>query len=166
LTDDLAEYLASRPQSPVKTLDEIIAFNERNADKELKHFDQDLFLRARELKGKNDEYRAKYDRNLSWAQSILHHGFSNADILIGSTFAPAWESNLETGDTNIDASWITMAPAIAGFPIGTLPMGLVNGLPVGIGIVARRGREDQLISAMALIERVLGLGVLRPSFIK
>jgi len=166
LTDDLAEYLASRPHSPVKTLDEIIAFNERNADKELKHFDQDLFLRARELKGKNDEYRAKYDRNLSWAQSILHHGFSNADILIGSTFAPAWESNLETGDTNIDASWITMAPAIAGFPIGTLPMGLVNGLPVGIGIVARRGREDQLISAMALIERVLGLGVLRPSFIK
>ena len=104
--------------------------------------------------------------NLAWAQGVLNHGFADADILIGCTFAPAWESNLETGDTNIDATWISMAPAIAGYPIGTLPMGLVNGLPVGIGVVAKKGREDQLIAAMSRIEQSLDFGILKPTFIK
>jgi amidase len=59
-----------------------------------------------------------------------------------------------------------MAPAIAGTPIGCLPMGLVNGLPVGVGLVSRANEEDKLVSAMSTLEKVLGLGVLNPSFIK
>jgi amidase len=59
-----------------------------------------------------------------------------------------------------------MAPAIAGTPIGALPMGLVNGLPVGVGVVARANQEDRLVRAMALIERTLGLGVMVPTFTK
>lgn len=166
LRDDLAEYLATRPHSPMKSLQDIIDFNERNREKELQHFPQDLFLKAIELGGKNNDYRDKFERNLAWAESALHKGFADADILIGCTFAPAWESNLETGDTNIDATSISMAPAIAGYPIGTLPMGLVNGLPVGIGLVAKKGREDQLLAAMSVIERTLDLGVLKPTFIR
>ena len=166
LRDDLAEYLATRPGSPMKSLQEIIDFNEAHREKELQHFHQDLFLKAITLEGKNGSYREKFDRNLAWAQGVLNHGFADADILIGCTFAPAWESNLETGDTNIDATWISMAPAIAGYPIGTLPMGLVDGLPVGIGVVAKKGREDQLIAAMSRIEEILDLGVLKPTFIR
>jgi amidase len=59
-----------------------------------------------------------------------------------------------------------MAPAIAGTPIGCLPMGLVDGLPVGVGVVSRANEEVRLISAMAQIEKVLGIGVLNPTFIK
>ena len=59
-----------------------------------------------------------------------------------------------------------MAPAIAGTPIGTVPMGLVSGLPVGLGFVAARDQESELIAAMARAEAALGLGVLRPSFVK
>jgi amidase len=59
-----------------------------------------------------------------------------------------------------------MAPAIAGTPIGALPMGLVDGLPVAVGLVARANQEDRLIQAMALIEKVLELGVLTPTFTK
>jgi len=59
-----------------------------------------------------------------------------------------------------------MAPAIAGTPIGCLPMGLVNGLPVGVGVVSRANEEEKLISAMATIERVLDLGSLEPTFTK
>ena len=43
-------------------------------------------------------------------------------------------------------------------------MGLVNGLPVGLGVVAARNNEVALVRAMAAIERVLGLGVLTPTF--
>lgn len=166
LVDDLAEYLATRPNSPMKSLHDIVAFNEANSERELQHFNQDLFLKALELKGKSGLYKEKFDRNLKWAQSTLDQGFAESDILIGSTFAPAWESNLTSGDTNIDATWICMAPAIAGYPIGTLPMGLVNGLPVGIGVVAKKGREDQLLTAMIALESALDLGVSKPTFIK
>jgi amidase len=86
--------------------------------------------------------------------------------LIGETYAPAWKSNLGGGDDFGSASWISMAPAIAGTPIGALPMGLVNGLPVGVGVVVRANQEARLIQAMAMIEKVLGLGVLSPTFAK
>jgi amidase len=45
-------------------------------------------------------------------------------------------------------------------------MGLVNGLPVAVGVVSRANQEDRLVQAMALIERVLNLGVLKPTFTK
>ena len=59
-----------------------------------------------------------------------------------------------------------MAPAIAGTPIACLPMGLVDGLPVGVGLVSRANQEGLLINAMAKVEKVLGLGILRPTFTK
>jgi amidase len=59
-----------------------------------------------------------------------------------------------------------MAPAIAGTPIGALPMGLVDGLPVAVGLVSRANQEERLIQAMALIEKTLDLGVLKPTFLK
>ena len=45
-------------------------------------------------------------------------------------------------------------------------MGLVDGLPVGLGVVAARNNEVALVRAMAAIEAALGLGVLRPTFTK
>jgi amidase len=45
-------------------------------------------------------------------------------------------------------------------------MGMVDGLPVGVGVVSRANEEDRLIQAMAQIEKVLDLGILKPSFIK
>ena len=45
-------------------------------------------------------------------------------------------------------------------------MGLVSGLPVGLGLVAKRDHESTLINAMAQAERALGLGILQPTFLK
>ncbi len=59
-----------------------------------------------------------------------------------------------------------MAPAITGAPIGTVPMGLVNGLPVGIGIVSSRNQEAKVLTAMAALERVLDIGVMQPTFVE
>ena len=64
------------------------------------------------------------------------------------------------------SSWISTVPAVAGTPIGTIPMGLVGGLPVGLGFVVGRNKERELISAMAQVEKILDLGVLQPTFIK
>jgi Asp-tRNA(Asn)/Glu-tRNA(Gln) amidotransferase A subunit family amidase len=45
-------------------------------------------------------------------------------------------------------------------------MGLVAGLPVGLGFVSGRNQESSLISAMSSAESALSVGVLTPTFIK
>ena len=167
LNEDLASYLATRQGARVKTLQDVVDFNLANKGSELQHFGQEYFDMALKLGGRNNDYQKLRSENLDWAiNQVLNPAFEKFDILIGETYAPAWKSNLGGGDDYGSASWISMAPAIAGTPIGALPMGLVDGLPVGVGVVARANQEDRLVQAMALIERVLDLGVPQPTFTK
>ena len=167
LNEDLASYLATREGARVKTLQDVVDFNLVNKGSELQHFGQEYFDMALELGGRNSDYQKLRSENLDWAlNKVLTPAFEKLDILIGETYAPAWKSNLGGGDDYGSASWISMAPAIAGTPIGALPMGLVDGLPVAVGVVARANQEDRLVQAMALIERVLDLGILKPTFTK
>ena len=167
LNEDLASYLATREGARVKTLQDVVDFNLANKDSELQHFGQEYFDMALKLGGRNSDYQKLRSENLDWAvNKVLTPAFEKYDILIGETYAPAWKSNLGGGDDYGSASWISMAPAIAGTPIGALPMGLVDGLPVAVGVVARANQEERLIQAMALIEKTLDLGVLKPTFLK
>jgi amidase len=167
LNEDLASYLATRQGARVKSLQDVVDFNLANADSELQYFGQEYFDMALKIGGRNSDYQKLRAANLDWAvNKVLTPAFDKFDILIGETYAPAWKSNLGGGDDYGSASWISMAPAIAGTPIGALPMGLVNGLPVAVGVVSRANQEDRLVQAMALIERVLNLGVLKPTFTK
>jgi amidase len=167
LNEDLASYLATREGARVKNLQDVVNFNLANKRSELQHFGQEYFDMALALGGRNSDYQKLRSENLDWAlNKVLIPAFEKFDILIGETYAPAWKSNLGGGDDYGSASWISMAPAIAGTPIGALPMGLVDGLPVAVGVVARANEEDRLVQAMALIERVLDLGILKPKFTK
>ncbi len=166
LYSDLGEFLSQRPGLGIASLADVVAFNRAHEDTEMQFFKQELFDDALKLKGRTAEYLAKRERNLAWATNALNVGFDTCDVLIGATYAPAWESTLGKGDQHGDASWITMAPAITGAPIGTVPMGLVNGLPVGIGIVSSRNQETKVLTAMAALERVLDIGVMQPTFVE
>ena len=166
IVSDLAEYLATRSGTRVKNLQEIVDFNRSNAGTELEYFGQELFEKALQLGGRGAEYQAKRDRNLIWADQVLANGLTDVDVLIGCTYGPAWTSTLGGGDNFGTASWITTVPAVAGTPIGTIPMGLVDGLPAGLGFVVGRDKERELVSAMAQAEKILDLGVLQPTFIK
>ena len=166
LRDDMAQYLSARPGSGVKNLAEIVAFN--NSDEiEMQYFGQEYFELALELGGRTADYRKLREANLDWAKNkVLGPAFEKFDILIGETYAPAWTSKLGQGDDYSSATWISMAPAIACTPIGALPMGIADGLPVAVGVLARANQEALLIQAMAEIEKVLDLGVLQPTFLK
>jgi amidase len=167
LVEDLSAYLSNRPGQGVKSLAEVIAFNSENAESELIHFHQDYFDQALASGGRNEIYHQARERNLEWAiNDVLSPALYEVDVLIGVPYAPAWVSTLGKGDDFSDASWMTHAPAIAGWPLGSLPMGLVDGLPVGLGVAARVNDEPGLVRAMAIIERILDLGVLRPTFIR
>lgn len=166
LKEDLNNYLNSRPGSKYPNLASIIEFNSKNKS-EMEYFHQDLLEKANQGNGRDATYQKMRADNLIWAQGTLNKLLSNEiDLLLGCTYGPAWLSTLGKGDTFADATWITMAPAIAGTPIGTIPMGLVEGLPVGIGIVSRAHDELRLLSGMRMIEKALDLGVLQPNFSK
>jgi amidase len=52
---------------------------------------------------------------------------------------------------------VTQAPAIAGWPIATVPMGTVDGLPVGLSLVGRPGSEATMLAVAAVFEGLLDL---------
>ena len=134
-------------KAPVKSIKEIIAFNEKNADREMPFFGQEIMLKA-EAKGdlNSPAYRqalAKCKR-LSRAEGIdaviAKH---KLDALIAPTGGPAWTTDLANGD-HFTGGFSTV-PAVAGYPHITVPAGFVFGLPVGISFVGRAWSEPALI---------------------
>lgn len=162
IVEDMAKYLQGRSGDGVQTLSEVVEFNKANAH-ELEFFGQEYFELAIASGGRNSKYRQARERNLRWAtREVLMPAFEGVDVLVGVPYATAWQSTLGHGDDYSSASWMTQAPAIAGWPIASLPMGLVDGLPVGLGVAARALDERGLVRALAKMERALNIGVLRP----
>ena len=164
LVSDLGEYLRTRAGARVKSLSQVHSFNIAQGDIEMQHFAQEIFDEALRGGGRGPQYQMKRDRNLAWAEKTLAKGWQDVDLLIGCTYGPAWESKLGAGDDYSASSWITMAPAIAGTPIASVPMGLVRGLPVGLGVVGPRNSEKSILQFMRVLEQILGQSELTPTF--
>jgi amidase len=145
---DLNAYLANRgPGTPMKSLEEIIAFNDRNRDKEMRYFGQDVFLKA-QAKGPltEKEYLDALEANhrLSRAEGIdaVMDQF-HLDALVAPTQGPAWLTDLINGDHA--AGGCSNAAAVAGYPHITVPAGFIDGLPVGISFFGRAWSEPTLL---------------------
>ena len=145
---DLNAYLERLgPKAPVHTLKDIIDFNERNADKEMPFFGQDLMIKAQE-KGPltTPAYlkALKKDHDLSRKQGIdAVIAKYKLDALVAPTAPPAWLIDLVNGDSG--GGGFTGPAAVAGYPHITVPAGQVFGLPVGISFVGTAYSEPVLI---------------------
>ena len=155
LFDGLAAYLPTRGADGPQDLAEVVVHERDHASVELAHFGHDLFERALELGGTaNPAYREARARNLAWAlDTCLRPSLSNLDALVAPTYGPAWKSDLVLGGLSALASPVTRAPAIAGWPIAVAPIGLVDGLPVGIGVVGPPGSEGLLLAVCRAVEQ-------------
>ena len=148
LKADLNAYLARLgPNAPVKTLQDIIEFNDRNREKEMPFFGQDTFLKAQE-KGPltTQEYLDALAKNHQLARKEgidATMDKNNLDALIGPTGGPAWLIDHVDGDSFGGGS--SGAAAVAGYPNITVPAGFVFGLPVGISFFGRAWSEPVLI---------------------
>jgi len=145
---DLNTYLRRLgPGAPVHSLKEVIEFNEKNRDREMPYFGQDLFIKA-EAKGPLTEkkYLQALAKNhlLSRTQGIdfiiRKH---RLDALIAPTGGPAWPTDWINGD-HFTGGYST-ASAVAGYPHMTVPAGYVFGLPVGISFFGAAWSEPKLI---------------------
>jgi amidase len=145
----IPEYLAAyAPNAPVKTLADIVAFNERNAAKEMEHFGQEHFIAAVKRGGLDaKEYvealvlARRQSREEGIDKVLREH---KLEALVAPTGQTAWLTDFVKGDAS--GGGFTQAAAVAGYPHVTVPAGFVKGLPVGISFVGTAWNDARLIA--------------------
>ena len=156
LKADLAAYLARRGNTSVKSLKDVIEFNERNRDREMPYFGQDIFLKS-EQKGplNTKEYldALALNQKLSRAEGIdfIMDKFK-LDALVAPTAGPAWLTDLINGDHAAGGS--SSAAAVAGYPNINVTGGYLWGLPVGISFFGRAWSEPTLLKIAYSFEQL------------
>jgi len=145
--DGLNKYFRSLgPDTRVKNMKELIAFDKVDSV-ELKYFDQKLVV---ESQAKGDLSSPEYKKALAaMLKGSRQDGMdrvmdeNHLDALIGPTGGPAWKTDLVDGDHFGLGS--SSPAAISGYPDITVPMGFIQGLPVGISFFGRAWSEPLLI---------------------
>jgi amidase len=67
------------------------------------------------------------------------------DVLVAPTTGAAWTTDWVNGDHFLGGG-VSSAPAVAGYPHVTVPMGLIHGLPVGLSFVGTAWSEPKLVA--------------------
>ena len=155
LKADLNAFLAGRPGAP-KSLKEIIDFNDKNRDKEMPYFGQDIFIKA-EAKGPltEKEYTdalaadVKLSRNEGIDAVMDQH---HLDAIMAPTAGAAWLTDLINGDGSGGGS--SNAAAVAGYPDITVPAGFIFGMPVGVSFFGRAWSEATLLKIAYAFEQM------------
>ncbi len=164
---DLNAYLATRdPAGAVRSLEELIAFNEAHAAEELPYFGQDVLIASQAKGPLTDE---AYLNALAEIQRLSRSEGLDAvieaqrlDALFMLTGAPAWKIDLLNGDP--DGGGSSYGPsALAGYPVINVPVGMVNGLPVGVSFCGRAFSEPRLIALAYAFEQAT-LARTRPTY--
>ena len=131
----------------VRSLADLIAFNERNAETEMPYFGQERLIAA-EAKGPLSE--PAYLMALATARRLSRtDGIDRTmdehrlDAIVGPTGGPAWVTDLVNGDHFGGSS--SAYPAAAGYPNITVPARAVHGLPVGLSFFGRAWSEPTLV---------------------
>ncbi|MEN3943285.1 amidase [Prosthecobacter sp. SYSU 5D2] len=156
LRQDLNAYLAGRG-GVVKSLAELIEYNEEYRDQELVHFNQEFFVEA-ESRG-TPEHLAKAEKLRETALRLAGpEGLDVAmqkdklDALICPTNDPVGRIDLGMGDANTRV--FSTTAAVAGYPHLTVPMGLVGDLPVGLSFIGPAWSEALLLQLGHAFEKV------------
>jgi amidase len=152
---DLNKYISEHPLVTVRSLEEIIAFNESNQQKEMPWFGQDIFKLAQK---KGDLTSGEYLKALAESKRLAQtDGIDKVmkehqlDAIIAPTNGPAWTIDWVNGDHFSGSS--SSYPAIAGYPNITVPMGFLRGLPVGISFFGKAWSESTLIKIAFAFEQ-------------
>jgi amidase len=142
-------YLASHPRAGVRSLDDVIRFNEQHASRVMPYFGQE-FLRQAQTKGDLTDERylrieaelRRFGRRDGIDKALNEH---RLDAIVAPTEgSPAFVIDPVVGD-NVLRGGCSTAPAVAGYPHISVPAGYVHGLPVGLSLFAGAFQESKLI---------------------
>ncbi|MEO6581946.1 MAG: amidase [Sphingomicrobium sp.] len=160
LKADLGTYLQGSPAAiPVRSLADVIAFNDAHASQELALFGQETFIKAQAAKGLGDPAYRKARRDSFQAAGpngidrlLKEH---RLDALVGPTMPPSWKIDVVNGD-QISGGGAGSLAAVSGYPHLTVPMGMVKGLPVGLSFLGPKWSEARLLSLGYAFEQAGG----------
>lgn len=155
----LDAYLDARPPStPVRSLADVIAFNNAHPDSAMTHFGQEIFLSSAERSGLDGE---RYREARRIALSLTRErgidkclGEHRLDALVAPTTTPAWLIDWVSGDNRRGGA--ACPPAVAGYPHATVPMGRIADLPVGLSIFSGAYRDAAVLSLAHAFEQATG----------
>lgn len=145
---DLEAYLATTGDGVPKTMQALIAFNQSHAEQEMPYFRQEIFEAAMTPPFSPEEYQRKLSALKKMAQAdgidaaLSQH---KLDMLIAPSNQAAWSIDHINGDNYLGAA--SSPAAIAGYPHITVPMGYIQGMPVGLSFFAGKLAEPVLIEA-------------------
>jgi amidase len=145
---DLQAYLAEfAPGAEIKSMADVIAFNEKHRDRELQFFGQEWLVKAQAKGGLDSKdyldalaNNHRYARAEGIDQVMQEH---KLDALVAPTGGPAWLTDFINGDHS--GTSFSSPAAVAGYPHVTVPAGLLRGLPVGLSFVGSAYAEPTLI---------------------
>ncbi len=154
---DMNAYLASLgAHAPVRTLQDIIDFNNAHKEQELRWFGQEELVSSQAKPGLDDK---PYLEALATCKRLARaEGIDKVmdehrlDAIIAPTSAPAHVTDLVTGDHGLGDS--TTLAAVAGYPSITVPAGQIFGLPVGISFFGRAWSEPRLLAIAFAFEQL------------
>jgi amidase len=151
----LNDYFASLAENaPISSIEELAELTKQSPI-ETELFDRSIIAMASEKGDLNsEEYQNALERMLTESREngidrvMDEH---NLDAIISPTGSPAWKTDLILGD---NFSLSSSSPsARAGYPIITIPMGNIDGLPVGLSIFASAWSEPVLLEIAYAFEQ-------------
>ncbi len=152
---DVAKYLSELSNTSMRTLADLIAFNDAHADQEMPWFGQEIFLLAEQTDGLDDP---EYKTALATSKQLMQDGINGVlsrfdlDAIMSLTGSPPWTTDLVNGDHFLTAS--STPAAVAGYPNITVPAGFSFGeLPVGINFIGGQWAEPTLIKLASGFEQ-------------
>ena len=158
----LNAYLAgAAPAVASRSLKDIIAFNKANAAQELALFGQDLFEESEALGPFTDK---AYKDALKLVQTATREkgidmllSKHNVDVLVAPSGPIAPRTDPVNGDVWPEWAGAGWAPAVAGYPNLTIPMGDVHGIPVGISFMGTKNADGRILGYGFAYEQASGI---------
>ncbi len=143
----MAVYLASLGDATkLRSVADLVAWNEANKDRELPLFGQELFERAVKVGPlTSDEYKQLKADLQRRARAQIDGALAKhkLDALLSASAGPPWVIDVVNGDNFTGAS--SSLPAIAGYPNVNVPSGFVHELPIGIAFFGAAYSEATLL---------------------
>jgi amidase len=159
-------YLSSS-NAKVKSLKEVIDFNNVNEDKAMPYFKQETLISSNEKGSLSDKkYIEAVKKSHLGSREIIDKVIkvNKLDAICGLTMGPACSIDMIYGDRWGDV-FLTMPAAASGYPHITVPCGTVYDLPVGFSFFGPAYSEPTLISISYAYEQASKERI-RPSFKK
>jgi amidase len=151
----IADYLATLTHTTMRTLADLIAFNNAHCTQEMPYYDQDVFLSAEQFPG--------YPSDPIYIAARTH-ATSTAQMGIDNPIGGPVDAIVAPHLTN------STGPAVAGYPNFSMPVGIrSSGRPAGMLMYSTAFHEAQLIAMAYDLEQALNarqqpqlLGAIQP----